>query len=202
MRGVAARRTALTWIALTCGALVALTACTAPSEPRPLPTPHYTIVPLVRPGQLRVEGSGASICSTNAADRDVVFGFGVDNDDSAPLTLTGVSFTMVVGGHVAGSWAVDPPAEMTSPGSIATSTLGFPPDISTWSKRRTLAGTTLNPGVSTYLLLHFVRDPGNSAALFLDPAIHYTRLGKQFTAETTASGFKYQPSGKCVFSNG
>jgi hypothetical protein len=201
MPGFAVRRSALLAAALACGVLLALSACAPRSAPEPLPTPHYTIVPVPRPGQLRIEGSGASICSTNSASRDVVLGFGVDNDDSAPLTLTGVSFTIEYGGRVAGTWTVEPPSDLRADGTIVTSSFDYPPAISTWSKRASLDGTTLQPGASTYLLLRFVRDPGNSAALFLDPAIHYTKLGRKFTASTTNSGFEYQPKGHCAFSN-
>ncbi len=178
--------------------LVAVTAC---SPPVPAPTPHYTVAPLVLPGNLRIDGSGASVCSTDKSERDVVFGFGIVNKDTVPLALTGVSFKTVTGGHLAGAWTVNPTAPVTSSAGLVTSEFSYPPDLDSWASRALLTGTTLAPGASTYVLLHLVSDGAGTNTLFLDPGIRYLKSGTTFTAETTSSGYQHVASGRCVFTD-
>ena len=201
MRGVGRRTVVGRGVAVSCALLLALTACTPMAQPGPLPTPHYSIDPLVPPSRLRVEGSGASICASGAAARDTVMGFGIENNDSSPVTLTGVSFSIASGGRFAGAWTIHPATDLITANGLMTGTFDYPPRVSGWARRKPLAGTKLMPGAQIYLLLRFVRAADDATTLFLDPAILYTKRGMAFTATTHNSGYEYEPMGRCAFTD-
>jgi hypothetical protein len=178
-------------------AIIGLTTACAAGRDVPQAPPIYRIAPAVLPAQLDLMGNGVTVCSPVKTAEDEVLGFGLKNNDSTAVQLAFIHFESITGGTVAGSWTIDPPAEINTHGLLATSAYDYPPKFSGWKSRTPLSSTTLEPGASTYVLMRLVKQPGAAIDRFVNTGIAYTKSGRQFVAAGVESGFEYNPTGRC-----